>query len=229
MAGLVLLAPFAGPRINQSLSDASDSAPDDEQTASLAGEAGTETDAAGQNINDGSGGVTEATKQCSADLAQIEEAVHAAGRGIDRWSVHVQARTDMLAGRISEGQMEAIYDRTRAHGHHDVQRFSGALSNIERQVPCEELKASPGEATTTSTGDCLARSEAAETALAAAKSTMDEWATHLHHMDQYADGGMRTGKALELWIEAWRKAPAGISDYRDHAARLAAAPSCSGG
>lgn len=233
MAGLVLVTPFAGRWVNQILSDTSDTvtAPNGDGSASpVAPDGGAETDAAGESgSEDGPGTAVDLIEQCAAEVADVEEAVEAARRGVDRWSAHVQARTDMITGLISEKRMEAIYDRTRRQGPADHQRFSAAVSRIEHQGACKKLKGRPAGSTGTSSRDCLARWKTAEAALAAAKSTMDEWLSHLHHMDQYADGGMRTGKALKLWIQAWRKAPEGISAYQDRVADLAAAPACSAG
>ena len=126
-------------------------------------------------------------------------------------------------------EMEAIYDRTRAQGPADHQRFSTAVSHVQSQTPCQGQKGLLDGSTGAPGRDCLVRSQRAEAALGAAKSTMDEWLTHLHHMEKYADGGMRTGNALRLWIQAWRKAPEGISAYEQAAADLAVAPACTSG
>ena len=239
MAGLVLVAPFAGPWVNQlvsesdsgavsELSGSSTTAPTPEGSVSpTAPDGGTETDAAGQSGTDeGPGDAVDAIEQCAAEIADVEVAVDAARRGIDHWSAHVQARTDMLAGRISEKKMEAIYDRTRAQGPADHQRFSAAVSHVRSQIPCQDAKGLLDGSTGAPGRDCLVRSQKAEAALGAAQSTMDEWLTHLHHMEKHADGGMRTGKALRLWIQAWRKAPEGISAHEQAAADLAVAPAC---
>jgi hypothetical protein len=134
----------------------------------------------------------------------------------------------MIEGRLSTKKMKAIYERTKLLGPADQERFSTAISHIEHPVACQEMRSRAAGSTGEQEKDCLARSRIATAALAAAKSTLGEWQSHLHHMEQYADGGMRAGKALQLWIRAWRKAPEGISAFRDRAADLAAAPTCSG-
>lgn len=233
VAGLVLVTLFAGRWVNQVLSDSSDSVTPptpDGSASTVAPDGGTETDATGPGgTDDGPGRAVDLVEQCAAEVANVEVAVDAARRGVDHWSAHVQARTDMLRGRISVEKMEAIYARTKRQGPADHQRFSAAVSHIEHQVACQKMKGRPAGSTGIQSRDCLARSKTATAALAAAKSTMDEWLTHLHHMEQYADGGMRTGKALKLWIQAWRNAPEGISAYHARLADLAAAPPCSAG
>jgi hypothetical protein len=74
--------------------------------------------------------------------------------------------------------------------------------------------------------NCLARSEAATTAVSTAQSAMDDWAAHLHHMSEYADGGMTAGRAQRLWVTAWRQAPENITAFRDAQTALSEAPPC---
>jgi hypothetical protein len=165
--------------------------------------------------------------RCVAELHRVEQAVRAARSGVTSWKTHVQARTDMLAGRLSEKRMEAIYERTKRQGHADQASFARAVASLTRARPCQRLRHLPKGVIHGRVTDCVVRSRAAAAALAAARSTMEEWQAHLRHMATYADGGMRRGKALALWVAAWRKAPAGITAYHKRAADLAAAPHCS--
>jgi hypothetical protein len=233
VAGLVLGALLAGWSVNQILSRTVD--PDPPATGDGSPSAGAPdggTDSSGTNVDgagdDPSGADGSPVGQCAADVADIEAAVDAARPGVDHWSAHVQARTDMLEGRISTKEMNATYERTKLLGPADQERFSAAVSDIEHPIPCQEVQSRAAGSTGEQEQDCLARSRTAEAALTAAKSTLEEWQSHLHHMEQYADGGMRAGRALQLWVQAWRKAPEGISAFEDAVEALAAAPPCSG-
>ena len=166
-----------------------------------------------------------AIEQCVTELDQVETAVAAARPGIASWREHTRARTDMLAGRISEKRMEAIYDHTRHAGHAAQPRFTDAVDAVGEPDPCEALRGLDASGDDRAAG-CLGRSEAAGAAYAAARETMDEWSAHLRHMDEYADGGMRTGTAMRLWVAAWREAPQGLRAYADRTAKLRAAPAC---
>ena len=170
----------------------------------------------------------EAVDTCVGELADVEAAVASARPGVRSWQDHVRARTDMLADRISEARMEAIYERTMHKGHAAQERFAAALSDVAAPEPCGAL-AEVEDGSDARVGDCTTRSQAAGKALVAAESTMEEWQSHLRHMAEYADGGMRTGKAMALWVKAWRQAPEGIAAYGDGRADLAAAPACSTG
>ena len=168
-------------------------------------------------------------EQCATELASVEEAVAAARPGIASWRAHTRARTDWLADRISEERMEAVYERTQHAGHEARPRFVDAVEAVETPQPCEGLRSLEDAAADERAAGCLERSEAAAAALDAARRTMEEWGAHLHHMDEYADGGMGTGTAMRLWVTAWRQAPEGIRAYEDGAAALRDAPSCTAG
>ena len=171
--------------------------------------------------------VGSAVDECAEQLADVARAVGVGRQGVEQWSAHVQARTDMLEDRISEARMEAIYKRTTKIGHTDQQRFSAAVSEVAA-TPCRALDRLESRTKDPRIDECLTRARRAVAALGAATSTMEEWRSHLHHMESYDDGGMRTGKAMALWVKAWRKAPEGISTFRQRSEQLSAAPTCSG-
>jgi hypothetical protein len=162
---------------------------------------------------------------CSAGIATAEDVVAAADAGVSHWSAHVQARTDMLEGRISESEMNAIWKRTQDAGPADQQQFSTAQQDYDGQPSCDELH-NDTESHSEAVTDCLARSEAATTAVSAAEAAMNDWASHLHHMSEYADGGMTAGRAQRLWVTAWRQAPENITAYEDARTALSEAPPC---
>jgi len=166
-------------------------------------------------------------KACVTEVTRAEKAASAAKPGVTHWKAHVKARTDMLAGRISEAKMNAVWDRTKAKGPADVHRFELALDRYHGMSRCHALHDAP-ELTQALVSDCVARSDAASSAVDAAQATVGDWKDHLHHMADYADGGMSSGTAMRLWVKAWRRAPENISKYRSTSASLREAPTCSG-
>lgn len=165
-------------------------------------------------------------KGCAAAVERATDVVAAARVGVGHWQSHVQARTNMLADRISEKQMNAVYEATTKHAPADHDRFRKAMADFKGGLPCENLRsADGGEAAS----DCLARSEAATKAVSAARNAMTDWISHAHHMAAYEDGGMSTGKALRLWVKAWRSAPRDIKAFDQASRELAKAPPCSRG
>lgn len=189
-------------------------------------------DGTSDGASDGTSGAGDAgalLEQCATQLVAVEDAVAAARPGIASWREHTQARTDMLADRISEKRMEAIYERTQHAGHAAQPRFTEAVEAVEEPRPCQGLQALEDAGADDQAAGCLERSETAAAALDAAEATMEEWGAHLHHMDDYDDGGMSTGKAMKLWVTAWRKAPEGLEAYADRTAALRDAPACTTG
>ena len=168
-------------------------------------------------------------EQCATELASVEDAVAAARPGVASWRAHTQARTDWLADRISAKRMDARYERTKQAGQAAQPRFTEAVAAVEEPRSCEGLRSVEEASSEERATGCVERSEAAGEALEAARRTMDEWGDHLRHMDEYADGGMSTGRAMKLWVTAWRKAPEGIEAYEDRGAALRDAPACTAG
>jgi len=164
-------------------------------------------------------------RACSSEVSKAERAFSAARAGVHHWSVHVQARTDMLNGRMSEKKMNAVWTRTRTAGPADLRRFRAALQHYDGTVPCDDLQDVPQSRKDAVIG-CVARSKTASETVTAAEVVMDDWNSHLQHMATYADGGMTSGRAQRLWVKAWRTAPANISAYRDGHTALANAPAC---
>jgi hypothetical protein len=187
---------------------------------------GNSSDAGPSGSGDNSGGndVAAALRRCVDQLHQVQAAVAAARPGVRSWHRHVQARTDWLAGRISQERLDEIYAQSKHRGHVVQPKYAKAVASVDHSRPCTGLR--HVDASDKRVKDCRTRSRAAAAALAAAQRAMGDWAAHLHHMAQYADGGMSSGRAMKLWVAAWRKAPAGIKAYDERAADLAAAPAC---
>ncbi len=164
-------------------------------------------------------------RACEDSVHRAERAVAAADSGVGDWNSHVQARTDMLEGRMSGDKMDAVWARTRAAGPGDQERFKKALRGYPQPSKCEGLRGTTG-AKRTVAARCVQRSRAATRALHSAEAAMKDWSEHLSNMARYADHEMSDAMAQERWVEAWRNAPKNISAYRTATATLAKAPPC---
>jgi hypothetical protein len=163
---------------------------------------------------------------CAAHVSKAEAAVSAASTGVRDWHTHVQARTDMYAGRISVERMDALWKRSRLAGPADQARFHAALRSYEATSPCGDLAAVP-QGDGKAAQDCVTRARAATKAVDAARAAMADWKSHLDHMASYARGGMSSEQAQTMWVEAWRDAPPHITAYEQARKDLAKAPACS--
>ena len=164
-------------------------------------------------------------RACAAHVSKAERVVEVAAAGVSNWSSHVQARTDMLEGRISERQMEAVWNRTQHAGPVDQRRFHAAMQAYDSKPRCGQLNRVPA-AHRHITTDCVRRSQSATRALAAAEKAMGDWKIHLANMAKYAHGKMSASLAQGKWVKAWRNAPTNISAYRDARTTLNHAPPC---
>jgi hypothetical protein len=166
-----------------------------------------------------------ALRACAKEVAGAEKVVAAAKQGVANWHMHVQARTDMLDGRMSVTEMDAMWKRTRLSGPADQKRFSTAMDAFDPSPACTKLDKVPaaqkGEAT-----ECVARDRTAHKAMDAAKAAMADWKSHLANMAAYAAGEMSSTEAQTKWVEAWRNAPPNIEAYEKARKALDDAPSC---
>jgi len=167
----------------------------------------------------------ELVRTCAAELSTADGVVAAADPGVRDWNDHVQARTDMLEGRMSVERMDAIWARTRAAGPGEQETFHAAMNKHGDMSDCTELKAKAKGAGEPA-ADCVARATTAERTVAAAEKAMGDWESHLKNMAAYADGEMDAAMAQDMWVAAWRNAPTHIKAYDDARADLAKAPSC---
>lgn len=168
---------------------------------------------------------TPALRSCATALAGAQQVVKAARPGVSDWSAHVQARTDMFAGRISVEEMDATWKRTRLAGPGDQQRFHAALRSYHAPTGCDHLGGVP-QADRAVADRCVTRARAADRAVAAATAAMGDWKSHLDNMASYAHGGMSSAQAQSMWVSAWRSAPRNISAYEHARAALSSAPAC---
>lgn len=161
---------------------------------------------------------------CAAQVAAAGTVIDAAQPGVTTWRAHVQARTDMLQGRITEERMNAIWASTKAHGPGEQQRFATASERYDGTSACDRLPS--GSPSGKAAADCVERALSVGPAASAARAVMAEWRAHLQHMEAFADGGMSAGHAQAMWVAAWRRAPTNITAFDDARAALAAAPAC---
>lgn len=199
---------------------------DDTTTASSAHSASASASGDQQPTSRGeASGRAQSIRACSAQLSRASTVVEAAARGVSDWSDHVQARTDMLAGRISVTTMDAIWKRTRLAGPADQSRFQAASKGYQSTSRCGELRVAPASSADRAAG-CVARATAATRAVAAAEMAMRDWQSHLANMSMHADGRMNSVTAQRKWVSAWRQAPPHVAAYRSARATLDKAPPC---
>jgi hypothetical protein len=172
---------------------------------------------------------TEHAVAAAQRLAACQRSVRAADRvmreakvGIGHWREHVQAQTDMFAGKITGEEMGAIFTRTRLAGPADVQRYSDAVQSQARaKATCGPVEGSPAEISSALTR-CQKRADAQKPVLAAAEDGMGDWSGHLSDM---ASRQQYRHNAQFHWLQTWRAAPPHLNAWKRSLEHMHA-PSC---
>jgi hypothetical protein len=155
----------------------------------------------------------EAVNKCASDLSAAAKVLSAARLGVHHWHIHVQARTDALADRISGRRLNRIFNRTRLGGPRDQHRYHAAQKGFSGKLRCDF-----GPKVTGSdkglVADCTTRARAADRALSTAAQAMTDWRRHLKRMAMFRHGGMSAHRAQHLWVKAWRTAPVDIAAFQ---------------
>jgi hypothetical protein len=164
-----------------------------------------------------------ALRTCRAKVEAADEVMATARTGMKNWSDHIQAQTDMNAGKITMEEMDDIFDRTRKAGEDDEKQYRAALKGYEDQDgSCSEVSGASAEVTER-LARCAERGRAQEPVLAAANDGMDDWTRHLGEMRRSDQGMIHNPQAK--WLATWRAAPKHINAYREAADKFSA-PDC---
>lgn len=157
------------------------------------------------------------TTACRAEIAAAEAVVAATRTAATHWRQHVQARTDLLAHRVTLDRTKAIWKATRLAGPADVQRVASADTAFALvRGGCARL---PGSACKTR---LTALAEASRTGHAATR----DWQHHQAMMVSHKAGEFDAEHAQSLWVTAWKTAPKNLNAFATASATLAQAPVC---
>jgi hypothetical protein len=164
-------------------------------------------------------------RMCAARVSNAERIIAAAGNGVGHWRQHIQARTDMLKGRISETKMDRVWERTQRAGPADQRHFRATAGRYPSRSHCGQPRTYPPRLQRLAK-DCLNRAAATTRGLRAAHGAMRDWRVHLANMAKFSRGRMSAAMAQGRWVQAWRNAPIHITAYRTARAALDRAPDC---
>jgi hypothetical protein len=155
---------------------------------------------------------TRATR-CSEAAAALEAPLGAAGPALRQWDVHVDAMNKLVVGEITLQQATAFWNQTRLGAQRNVDRFREAWTALERtgvDCPAPALLG-PAPAALRS---CSRLVEAELGVARTAKTSIDTWDTHVHHMDMLRMGTLSPEKATEMWLAMWRRGVRDLDAYR---------------
>lgn len=164
--------------------------------------------------------VNPSVSACAKEIEAAQAVVTAAGNATEHWREHVQARSDLLAGKNSEEQTKAIWKRTRLLGPADKVAVNSAVA--ARAAAKGGCDGAPGKAA----AFCEQRLAALDAAGAADRAAAGDWAAHLQAMADHAAGDFGAEHAQDLWVAAWTAAPRNLDAAARATAALNNAPAC---
>lgn len=165
---------------------------------------------------------------CVARGQAAQPVVAAATTGATHWRDHVQAQTDVTAGRRSLNDVKTTtWADTRRAGPLDVMAFAQAMQGYSAATGCAAAATIPAEnALRTKLVDCAARQSALDGYVAAATAVMTDWKSHLDEMSQHSAGQVNPAEAQQNWMRDWQNASVHLTPFAASEVALAAAPQC---
>ena len=152
-------------------------------------------------------------QRCSDAAAALEEPLAAARPALRQWDVHVGAMNKLVVGEITLQQATQFWNQTRLGAQHNVERFHKAWAALQRtgvDCPAPGLMG-PAPAAVRS----CSRLVQAELGVArVAKTSIDTWDMHVHHMDMLRMGTLSPEKATSMWLSMWQQGVRELDAYR---------------
>jgi hypothetical protein len=159
---------------------------------------------------------------CRRVTSDIVQPLGAARRTLDRWSEHVGAMNQLVAGKISAAQAKVYWTQSRTGAAADVHRFHMADHRFHRvHAQCPR----PTAVSSAPVKACATAAAADEQALSSAETAIHTWATHIRDMEALRAGKLDPGMAAQMWLANWHKGVRQIHAW-DAAARRTAQVSC---
>lgn len=164
-------------------------------------------------------------ERCSQATDVLRGPVEAARPALRQWDVHVDAMNDLVRGEITLQQATRFWNRTRLGAQRNIDHFGTAYADAQRtgvDCPAPDLMG-PSPATVRS---CARRVTAELGVLRAARTSIDTWDSHVHHMDMLRMGTMSPQEATDLWLTMWQRGVRDLDAYRAAARNPALSAEC---
>ena len=162
----------------------------------------------------------EALKACQEKVDAADDVLRQGKKGVEHWTMHVQAQKDNLDGKISVEEMRTRFKATRLKGPGDLKRYDDALSNYS------DLKGSCGKAAgadsevAAALKKCDARSKDQKPVMQATAAGMKDWKAHQKLMQLNKEHQAGTpSEAQAEWLKQYHAASKNINAFkkaRDH-------------
>jgi Mrp family chromosome partitioning ATPase len=159
--------------------------------------------------------VAAAMTECRSIWNAQTAPLHAAAASLEQWQVHVSAMNQLVAGKITLGQAQAFWERTRVEAAQKVRRFHRADRTFAAgQHSCPTLVTSQNpDPDLAALSACRRDIAQRDDALQAARVGIGTWQHHVMDMNMLRAGKMSPTRALRLWNRYWKQGVAELHHY----------------
>jgi hypothetical protein len=152
----------------------------------------------------------------SASTKQAQD-LHAAQASLARWSTHIRAMNQLVAGKITPEQAKAFWTASRTGAAQEVARFE-AVDRRSRGVSTQ-CSAPPGiddhAAHVKHLAACRQAADAKEAELNSGRTAIATWRHHIRDMELLRAGKISPFAGLMRWNKNWKKGDAELQHYQE--------------
>jgi hypothetical protein len=156
--------------------------------------------------------VTRALNDCRTVQRHLSPNLVAVDSAIEQWRIHIDAMTDLVAGRITLDEASAFWEATRVQGKHTLASWVTTDAGY-RAARTECAPPAEGSSQNDALRACQAVQQGGEAVLAAARTTLPTWGRHIRHMDALRKGDLTPARALHLWHGMYESGRDGVRQY----------------
>jgi hypothetical protein len=158
-----------------------------------------------------------ALTSCRNAVATQARDLKAAQASLDRWSTHIRAMNQLVAGKITPEQAKVFWTASRTGAAQEVARFE-AVDKRSRAVSTR-CSSPPGMADHAThlehLAACRQAANAREAELSSGRTAIATWRTHIRDMELLRAGKISPFVGLMRWNKNWKKGDAELQDYRE--------------
>jgi hypothetical protein len=169
--------------------------------------------------------MTRALNDCRTVQRQLSPNLVAVDSAVEQWRIHIDAMTDLVAGRITLDEARAFWEATRVQGKHSLASWMRTDASY-RAARTECAPPANGSGPNDALQACRVVQQGGEAVLAAARTTLPDWGRHIRHMDALRKGTLSPTRALHLWHGMFESGRDGVRQYDAARRDLQRLPAC---